>query len=65
MTPNTAFCSDNIISNIPGVTSVIEEHLFDHSGQKFIFHCHFHSKTVKYKKIELYSVITIIKFPQN
>ncbi|KAK9879803.1 hypothetical protein WA026_006862 [Henosepilachna vigintioctopunctata] len=36
-TSSSATCLDNIISNVKGVSAIIEEHLSDHSGQKFIF----------------------------
>ncbi|XP_044747620.1 uncharacterized protein LOC123308825 isoform X1 [Coccinella septempunctata] len=37
ITPHSATCLDNVISNLEGTTTVQEEHMADHSGLKFIF----------------------------
>lgn len=37
ITTNSATCLDNIISSIEGKVTIVEEHLSDHSGQKFVF----------------------------
>lgn len=37
ITPNSATCLDNVISNIDGITTLVEGHLSDHSGQIFTF----------------------------
>lgn len=37
ITSTSATCVDNVISNFQGMSTVVEEHLSDHCGQKFIF----------------------------
>lgn len=56
VTSSTKTCLDNIISNIEGTTTILEEHLSDHSGQKFTFDLNLSiGKHVRSRKIRLHS----------
>lgn len=37
LTLSSATCLDNVISNVHCETTIVEEHLSEHCGQKFIF----------------------------
>lgn len=64
ITQYTATCLDNIITNIDGITTIIEEHLSDHSGQKFIFETSPSPKRQTKKKIRVYNQENHTKFEQ-
>lgn len=63
ITLNSSSCLDNVISNTEGKATVIEEHLSDHSGQKFVFNTKcVNAKSVINKNVRIYNDETHKKF---
>lgn len=62
----TSTCLDNIITNIEGFSSVTEEHISDHSAQKFMFSLkEYQTERVERKQIRDISQRTISKFKES